>query len=216
MLVSKVKSRNEQSQPILLEAKKWLKSKSHLARLVFDRLGFLMMRAGFLGRVDQLWGEDFTEEDAHKTTELLTNIAKLSEAFSGKSLLMYTTGQAHVIAEKQTPLRSATVIETAANKANVPWINLTGLLRKRSNRYELYYPKDGHWTPAGHRAVAEILFDQIINYGLLPPDRPSNSLLPTVETTPLPPEAPYSEIQARTPIKTRLLRNAYFAIPSSN
>jgi len=32
---------------------------------------------------------------------------------------------------------------------------------------ELYYPKDGHRTPAGHQeAIAEILADEIIELGL--------------------------------------------------
>jgi lysophospholipase L1-like esterase len=167
MLVSKVRSGDEQSQPILLGAKRWLKSNSHLARLVFDRLGYLMIRAGFLGRVDQLWGEDFSEEDAKRTVKLLVKIAQASRDMGAKSLFLYTTGQAHVIDSDNRSLRSMAIVEFAANKANVPWIHITEHFRRRVDKVKLYYPKNGHWTSVGHQAVAQILFTQIGDLGLI-------------------------------------------------
>lgn len=167
MLVSRIGSGEEQSRQILLTIKKWLKANIHVAHLVFDSLGYLAMRAGFLGRVDQLWGEDFSEEDAQRTVKLLVKIAQASRDMGAESLFLYTTGQSYVIAESDGPLRSLNIVKSAAIEANVPWVNISELLRHRPERYELYYPQNGHWTPIGHQAVAEILADQILNRGLL-------------------------------------------------
>ena len=59
--------------------------------------------------------------------------------------------------------------ETAA-AAGVPWLDLAAHLRQRDDRLELYYPQDGHWTAAGHRAVARFLADEIARLGLLEPE----------------------------------------------
>ncbi len=36
----------------------------------------------------------------------------------------------------------------------------------RTKEDRLYYPKDGHWTPAGHRLAAQLLYDAIAQQGL--------------------------------------------------
>jgi lysophospholipase L1-like esterase len=154
-------------QPLWLQAKQWLKGNSHLASLLFDTMGYIGTRAGVLGPVDALWGEDFAEEDVHLATDLLAQIAQTAADLGARSLFLYTTGQAQVIQETYEPLRSLSVVENAARAAGVPWLDATERLRRRSDRYELYHPRDGHWTPAGHQAIAEILADEIINLGLM-------------------------------------------------
>lgn len=55
--------------------------------------------------------------------------------------------------------------------AGIPVLNLTGTLRSRAQSRpseRLYFPDDGHFTPAGHRATAERLVSWLLGAGLLP------------------------------------------------
>jgi hypothetical protein len=144
-----------------------LKKQSHLARLVFDSIGYLGTRAGVLGQVEAFWGEDFTQEDARLGTNLLIQVAQTAADLGAETLILYTTGQAQVIQETYKPLRSRSVVEDAGLAAGVPWVDATEELRRRADRFELYYRKDGHWTSAGHDAIAEILAGKIVDLGLM-------------------------------------------------
>jgi lysophospholipase L1-like esterase len=155
------------SYPRLEQIQGWIKRKSHAARLLFDSAGYLAIRFGLLAQVDTLWGEDFTEEDAELTTNLLVQIAQTARQLGAQSLLLYTTGQGHVIQDNYETPPSAAVVERAAKQADVPWINATESLRHRADKLGLYYPKNGHWTAAGHRAAAELLYREIVDQGLV-------------------------------------------------
>jgi hypothetical protein len=76
-------------------------------------------------------------------------------------VLVYTTGKAQVIAGDGAALPSAGVMASAASESGVPWIDMTAELRKRPDRQELYFIRDGHWTAAGQRAVAEVLAERL-------------------------------------------------------
>ncbi|MGD8753819.1 MAG: hypothetical protein PVG14_20480, partial [Anaerolineales bacterium] len=148
-------------------AQRWLKKSSHLARVVFDAIGYFGTRAGLISRVDTLWGEDFSQEDAQIGQELLVQIARASSELGARFLIMYTTGQAQLLQRAYNQPRSAAIVASAAQVADVPWIDVAAEMHRRSDRNNLYYPKDGHWTPAGHQAAAEILADEIIKLGLV-------------------------------------------------
>lgn len=140
---------------------RWLKRHSHLAYLVSNRAGHLAMQWGLTGGMTAAWGEDFSPEDAQQTGELLQEVARTARALSAECIFLYTTGQAHVIADTLQALPSAAVVEAAAAQVGVTWIDGRDRLRRRNDRNRLYYPLDGHWTAAGHRAVAEILFEEL-------------------------------------------------------
>jgi lysophospholipase L1-like esterase len=146
----------------------WLKNNIHLARLLSDRLGYLAMKWGILGNKDGFWGEDFTAEEAELTANYLVAISAASRKLNAECLFLYTTGQVHVFSDKPVMLKSAGFMEAAARKANVAWINSLDFLRRRPDKFNLYYPQDGHWTAAGHRAIAQILFDYIVEHELIP------------------------------------------------
>jgi hypothetical protein len=114
-----------------------------------------------------MWGEDFTPEDADLTRRLLVLLAREAQSMEVPVVLVYTTGKAQVIAGDGSPLPSAAVLAAAAEEAGVPWIDMTRKLRAREDRQELYFVRDGHWSAAGHRAVAEVLADRLDDLGVL-------------------------------------------------
>ena len=134
-----------------------LKRRSHVMTLVSESLSYAGMRLGLLGGVAAMWGEDFTAEDSGRTKGLLVMLAAEAKAMGVPIVLVYTTGKAQVIAGDGASLPSAGVMAGAAAEAGVPWIDMTAELRRRPDRQELYFVRDGHWTAAGHRAVAEVL-----------------------------------------------------------
>jgi len=158
----------EQSLPWWRRVQYWSKNNIHLARLLSDRLGYLAMKWGILDNIKGFWGEDYTAEDADSTTKYMVAISEASRKLNAECLILYTTGQVHVFSDKQLMLRSTGFMKTAADKANVDWINSLKLLRQRSDKFDLYYPQDGHWTVNGHRAIAEILFDYIVEREIIP------------------------------------------------
>jgi len=49
-----------------------------------------------------------------------------------------------------------------AGEAKIEWIDLTPPLREAASRGELvYFPDDGHWSPAGHAVVARAIAERI-------------------------------------------------------
>ncbi len=140
---------------------RYLKLHSHLLRLLSDSAGYLAIRLGWSGSQESLWGEDFTEEDAALGRELLVEVAELGRELGADTLFLYTTGQAHVLDGTANSLRSLEVVEAAAEASGATCIDVGTAMSRRSDRLDLYYRKDGHWTPQGHRALAEIVFDQL-------------------------------------------------------
>lgn len=143
--------------------REWLKQHSHVARLSFDGVGYIATRVGLLERVDAMWGEDFTEEDAARGVALLVEVAEVARSLGARTLYLYTTGQAQVIQDQYRPARSLMIVRDAARISGAPWVDVSQHLQKRPDRLELYYPLDGHWTARGNEAVSEILLEAILN-----------------------------------------------------
>jgi lysophospholipase L1-like esterase len=170
ILVARTREREREThagRPLWERIRGSLKQHSHLARLVSDVVGYLGIRAGLLGGIDALWGEDFSAEDARRGRDLLVQIAHEARELGATTLFLYTTGQAQVVGNTYSPLRSSAVVEAAAAEAGVPWIDASAALQSRSDRLELYYPKDGHWTAQGHSAIAEILEGKLVKLDLV-------------------------------------------------
>lgn len=65
---------------------------------------------------------------------------------------------AGLLARNYDRFQLARVIERRQQEVPVPWVDLGSPLRDAAATGErLYFSRDGHWTPAGHRIVAETL-----------------------------------------------------------
>lgn len=140
---------------------RYLKQRSHLWRLVSNTVGYWAIRVGLSADRAVLWGEDFSAEEAELGERLLEELADVAAEQGARTLFLYTTGQAHVLTGSSATLASRKVLETAADSAGVPWIDVSAELAKRADKLDLHYKKDGHWTPQGHAAVAEVLADYL-------------------------------------------------------
>jgi lysophospholipase L1-like esterase len=150
--------------------RKWLKANSHVASLTFDVLGYLGVRAGVLGNIDSLWGEDFTEEQAQLGITYLAKIADKANELNANCIFLYSTGKAHATQDVYEQPKSARIVIDASRQANVPWIDSAKLLSMDDQKHNYYYPKNGHWTPEGHAAIARILEEYILELSLIESD----------------------------------------------
>lgn len=141
---------------------RYLKQRSHLWRLVSNTVGYWAIRLGWSADRAVLWGEDFSAEDAERGQRLLEQVADLATELGAQTLFLYTTGQAHVLTGSSATLASRRVLQAAAESTGVAWIDVSAELAKRADKLDLHYRKDGHWTPQGHAAVAEILADYLV------------------------------------------------------
>lgn len=157
------------SRPVLLRLKSWLKLNSHVARLASDALGYAALRGGLLRWAGSFWetGEGFTARDKETAVELLIGAGRAAADLGAGVLFVYTTGQDRVLSESYEAGRSQLVVAEAARAVGAHWIDATPGLRSHPERRTLFYPRDGHWTAAGHRAVADILCREIVSLGLV-------------------------------------------------
>lgn len=152
--------------------RRWQKRNSHLATLLSENLGYLTMRMGLMPGGAGLLGEDFTPEDDARVRALLAEIAGFARARGARTLLLYATSKADVIGPRYEPRPSRDAIAAASDAAGMPWVDANPFLRAHPDRLETYWRLDGHWTEAGHRAIAELLADELERRGWLGAEGP--------------------------------------------
>lgn len=155
MLHREVAPATAKSRPAWLRARAWMVARSHLAKFTSERLGYLAARIGIYTYLKPLSSEDFIPEDTKRAVELLVGISDVAKGLGAQRLFVYVPPKMQILSGRMS--RAADVLEEAARQAGAPWINLTAPIIEATNKTELYYMADGHWTPAGHRLAARII-----------------------------------------------------------
>ena len=151
----------------LVEGLRWVKGNSHLLNLLSNSAGYVALRLGLIGKIDALWGEDFSADAGMRTSKALIEIAQESRRLGAGVVFLYTTAKNYLLSGDYELPRSGQVVRDASKGAQVPWIDATALLRSQPDPTELYFILDGHWSPLGHRAIAELLADQLMELDLI-------------------------------------------------
>jgi hypothetical protein len=143
--------------PVWLRVLYWSKAHSHFMKLLSESAGYAAMRLGLAQNVAALWGEDFSERDAELTGDLLVKVAETAQAGGAQMLFLYSTAKHDLMSADYAPQRSRGVIESAAGRSGAAWIDVNERMLAYAEPHRFYFVRDGHWSPAGHRAVAEIV-----------------------------------------------------------
>jgi lysophospholipase L1-like esterase len=144
----------EPSRPQPQRTIEWVKRHSFLARLVSNRVGYFAARLGLAAATD---GDRFSEADAARAMDLLGQVAARARTRGAESVFVFATSQTPVVAEQRMGVAATRVVKAAADAAGAGFLDLAAAFRERGDRYELYYPLDGHWTAKGHAAAAEAI-----------------------------------------------------------
>jgi lysophospholipase L1-like esterase len=146
----------------------WSKANLHVARLASENIGYVTMRLGLARNVSTLWGEDFSREDERLTQELLEQVASRAHQGGARMVFLYSTAKVDLMGAEYRVPRSRAVIERAAAISAASWIDLNQLMREHERPHRFFFVRDGHWSPAGHRIIAEILSTELQRLALLP------------------------------------------------
>jgi hypothetical protein len=143
----------------------WLKSNFHSAKFLSERIGYLILKSGLMGGdiKKDFWGENFSKEEEKLLEMNLVEMFNFTKKIDSKFVVLFTTGQGQVLSEKDPDLNSEKLMKGIIIKQNIEWINVFRIIRENDERTTFYYPIDGHWKPAGHRFVAEVLCNKILN-----------------------------------------------------
>jgi len=161
--------------PAWLRVLYWSKAHSHFMKLLSESAGYAAMRLGLAQNVAALWGEDFSDWDAELTSDLLVQVAETARAGGAMMLFVYSTAKHDLMSARYSPPRSRGVIESAAGRSGAAWIDLNERMLASEEPRRFYFVRDGHWSPAGHRAVAEIIAAELKERGWMSIPEPKKS-----------------------------------------
>jgi lysophospholipase L1-like esterase len=146
----------------------------------FGKLGVLIYRHSHLGRMlirthidrrrkprmeEMYRSGGFHEKDWLVMEKEYERIADLSDSIGAKLVLVHIPQQGPWTAEHEyMPSR----IGAWAAKRGVHFVDVLPEMKKSRAPEQLYYPLDGHCTPAGYAVVAETLYRALIEKQLVP------------------------------------------------
>jgi lysophospholipase L1-like esterase len=108
------------------------------------------------------------EEGWRLTRDALRDIADVARGAGARLVIVRIPFLYDVHADK--PDRTAAVLAEFEKQNGIPVCDLLDVFRKNREQ-DLYFPADGHWTPAAHELAAEEIRRYLAERGLLGPGR---------------------------------------------
>jgi lysophospholipase L1-like esterase len=145
-------------------------AKSHLLNLVKHRVArFHYRRLAEESERDATHSDPKEDEaDLRLTCRIL---ASLQEECSKRGSLLILT--VIPLPHSEEPLPETERLVQFAEERNIPYVDLLPRFRSEATRgVRGFHPHDLHWDRAGHRWVAEVLYDFLLHNSLLEPRRP--------------------------------------------
>ncbi len=143
--------------PMLRRAKQFVSEDCNLCRILALEFGFLIRRGfhpnGDEGRTATAW---------QITRDALTSFDADLESMNIKGLLLWVPPLGTVQAGDNAVVGKL----NSFGFHNIVVVSSLSLLRQNAGKY--YYSLDTHWRPAGHQAVADLLFRTIVAQGAIP------------------------------------------------
>jgi len=118
----------------------------------------------FLGRQGNLLPEyDETREEWKVTRALLERLAA-EVRLNGSAFLLVVVPLPPQVTRNHVDDRPHRMIRAMGEADKIPVLDLLPGLREaaRAGRGTLYFPIDGHWTPAGHTVAAELIAEYLV------------------------------------------------------
>jgi hypothetical protein len=127
----------------------------------------IAVRMGILPDLIGSPSRHFTVKDEARAIELLVEIVSTATSLDSNAMLLFAPDKAQMLSRPMPPLEAARVVEATAVESGSISIDPTATFLDREDLAALYLPTDGHWTAAGHRLVAELLAESIVDLGWL-------------------------------------------------
>jgi len=143
------------------------KHHSHLLRLLSENIGRILMRADMLSPLESVSSNFFNDNEAETARQLLTEIAVLSELHGASVVFMYAPEKMQAFAKPSEELRAARLVRETAESVNAAFVDLTPASVAHGDVETLFSKAEGWWTVSGHRMIASLLFDEIVNEQLI-------------------------------------------------
>jgi len=83
-------------------------------------------------------------------------------------MYLFVPEKAQVFSKPDGPLRASMVVRSAAEQTDSPWVDATEAA-ETDELDSIYFSGDAHWSPYGHRWVANLLKERIVQLDYLDP-----------------------------------------------
>jgi lysophospholipase L1-like esterase len=187
----------------LIRVRYWLRVRSHLYAFLRDQLYDLYRRtplAEGLRYLDPVglrdWPPAMREETVPAALDAIRSIAAWARERDVAYLVVLVPAKYQVLDEAWATYRrrwrlpdsafdrdhAQRVLAEALAAEGIEHVDLLPALRGADDPGALYYPVDSHWTPAGHRAAARLLRDEVLRRGWLARGRTGSAPVASVPT----------------------------------
>ena len=128
----------------------------------------MAIRLGILTHLERSSSEYFDNSDAELATSLLVEIDNVTRKLGARTMYLFVPAHAQFFSRPDGPLRATVAIRSAAEQTDSPWVDATEAAES-VERDRIYFSRDAHWSPYGHRWIANVLKERIVQLGYLDP-----------------------------------------------